>query len=112
VKGKSALAISRDLGLSYKSAFVLLHNLREGRAEEMQGRVVGSEGKVAGVDGGYTALAPIGLRSISAVRAAPNSAFTITCGAYPLRYAQESSWREENRRVSNGDQVNRTSIWH
>jgi putative intracellular protease/amidase len=29
VKGKSALAISRDLGLSYKSAFVLLHKLRE-----------------------------------------------------------------------------------
>jgi len=25
VKGKSALALSRDLGLSYKSAFVLLH---------------------------------------------------------------------------------------
>jgi hypothetical protein len=29
VKGKSALAISRDLGLSYKAAFVLLHKLRE-----------------------------------------------------------------------------------
>jgi hypothetical protein len=28
-------------------------------------------------------------------------------GAYRLRYAQESSWREDNRRVSNGDQVNR-----
>jgi hypothetical protein len=28
-------------------------------------------------------------------------------GAYLLRYAQESSWREDNRRVSNGDQVNR-----
>ena len=28
-------------------------------------------------------------------------------GAYLLRYAQECSWREENRRVSNGDQVNR-----
>lgn len=24
-----------------------------------------------------------------------------------LRYAQESSWREDNRRVANGDQVNR-----
>jgi hypothetical protein len=23
-----------------------------------------------------------------------------------LRYAQESSWREDNRRISNGDQVN------
>jgi hypothetical protein len=28
-------------------------------------------------------------------------------GAHLLRYAQESSWREDNRRVSNGDQVNR-----
>jgi hypothetical protein len=28
-------------------------------------------------------------------------------GAYLLRYAQESSWREDNCRVSNGDQVNR-----
>jgi hypothetical protein len=27
-------------------------------------------------------------------------------GAYLFRYAQESSWREDNRRVSNGDQVN------
>jgi hypothetical protein len=27
VKGKSALALSRDLGLNYKSAFVLLHKL-------------------------------------------------------------------------------------
>jgi hypothetical protein len=26
-------------------------------------------------------------------------------GAYLLRYAQESSWREDNRRVSNDDQV-------
>jgi ISXO2-like transposase domain len=28
-------------------------------------------------------------------------------GAHLLRYAQESSWREDNRRVSNGEQVNR-----
>src|SRR5204862_6474884 len=27
-------------------------------------------------------------------------------GAYLLRYAQESSWREDKSRVSNGDQVN------
>src|SRR6202171_5973153 len=54
VKGKSALALSRDLGLSYKSAFVLLHKLRETMAEEMRGRVVGGEGRVAEVDGGYS----------------------------------------------------------
>jgi hypothetical protein len=29
--------------------------------------------------------------------------------AYLLRYAQESSWREDNRRVSNGDQVSRVA---
>jgi hypothetical protein len=28
-------------------------------------------------------------------------------GNYLLRYAQEASWREDNRRVSNGDQVRR-----
>jgi hypothetical protein len=28
-------------------------------------------------------------------------------GAYLLRYAQEASWREDNRRMSNGDQVKR-----
>jgi len=52
VKGKSALALSRDLGLAYKSAFVLLHKLREAMAEELKGRIVGGEGKVAEVDGG------------------------------------------------------------
>jgi transposase-like protein len=53
VKGKSALALSRDLSVSYKCAFVLLHKLREAMAAEMRGRVVGGEGKVAEVDGGY-----------------------------------------------------------
>jgi hypothetical protein len=28
-------------------------------------------------------------------------------GSHLLRYAQESSWREDNRRVSNRDQVSR-----
>jgi hypothetical protein len=31
-------------------------------------------------------------------------------GAYLLRYAHESSWREDNRRVSNGDQVKRAAV--
>ncbi len=47
------MALSRDLGISHKAAFVLLHRLREAMAEEMKGRVVGGEGKVAEVDGGY-----------------------------------------------------------
>jgi hypothetical protein len=31
----------------------------------------------------------------------------IIAGAYLLRYAQERSWRGDNRRLSNGEQVNR-----
>jgi hypothetical protein len=53
VKGKNALALSRDLGISYKAAFVLLHKLREAMASEMKGRTIGGKGKVAEVDGGY-----------------------------------------------------------
>lgn len=53
VKGKSALAMSRDLGTSYKAAFVLLHKLREAMAEEMKGRVVGGAGEEVEIDGGY-----------------------------------------------------------
>ena len=47
------LAMSRDLGLSYKAAFVLCHKLREAMAAEMRGRMVGGEGKIAEVDGAY-----------------------------------------------------------
>ena len=36
VKGKSALALSRDLGVQYKTAFVLSHKLREAMASEMK----------------------------------------------------------------------------
>jgi transposase-like protein len=53
VKGKSMLAMSRDLGLSYKAAFVLGHKMREAMAEEMKGRTIGGEGKIAEVDGGH-----------------------------------------------------------
>jgi transposase-like protein len=53
VKGKSALALSRDLCVSYKCSFVLLHKLREAMAEELRGRVIGGEGKVAEIDSGY-----------------------------------------------------------
>src|SRR3984893_14581057 len=53
VKGKSMLAMSRDLGVSYKCAFVLCHKLREAMAEEMRGRTLGGEGKIAEIDGGY-----------------------------------------------------------
>ncbi len=53
VKGKSMLAMSRELGLSYKAAFVLCHKLREAMALEMKGRMMGGEGVEAEIDGAY-----------------------------------------------------------
>lgn len=53
VKGKSALALSRDLGASYKAVWVLLHKIREAMADEMKGRTVGGEGEVVETDGAY-----------------------------------------------------------
>jgi transposase-like protein len=201
VKGKSALAASRDLGVGYKSCWVLLHKLRESMAGELKDRVIGGEGKVAEVDGGYFGgyVKPANLKedrrdrrlaanqngkrqcvvivrerggdSIPAVfkseshaanfikarvakgtklnadeagawdhlhknfevaRINHEEAYSLDdactnwaesyfsrlrraelghhhhiAGTYLLRYAQESSWREDNRRVSNGEQVNR-----
>ena len=37
VKGKSALALSRDINVQYKTAFVLSHKIREAIASEMKG---------------------------------------------------------------------------
>jgi transposase-like protein len=201
VKGKSALALSRDLNVSYKCAFVLLHKLREAMAEELKGRTVGGEGKVCEVDGGYFGgyVKPANHRenrrdrrllrnqtgkrkvvvivreregnSVPAVfkseshaaafiRARVGKGTTINAdeagswdalherfemkrinheeaysldgactnwaeeffsrmrraeighhhhiaGTYLLRYAQEASWREDNRRLSNGEQIHR-----
>ena len=53
VKGKSMLALSRDLGLSYKSAFVLAHKLREAMASEIRSRQIGGAGEEASIDGAY-----------------------------------------------------------
>jgi transposase-like protein len=53
VKGKSMLALSRDLGTQYKTAFVLAHKMREAMSIEMRGRTIGGEGRVAETDGGY-----------------------------------------------------------
>jgi len=44
---------------------------------------------------------------LSCVRRAEIGIHHHIAGAYLLLYAQESSWREDNRRVSNGDQVSR-----
>jgi transposase-like protein len=203
VKGKSALALSRDLSVSYKCAFVLLHKLREAMAAELKGRMIGGEGKEAEVDAGYFGgyVKPANLRAdridrryfenqtgkrkavvvirerdgstlpavfrtegqaLNWVKAriakgtvvnadeSPNwndlhgrfemkrinhqEAYSLDgactnwaeeffsrmrraeighhhhiAGAYLLRYAQEASWREDNRRVPNGDQVSRVA---
>jgi transposase-like protein len=53
VKGKSALALSRDLGTQYKTAYVLAHKLREAMASEMKGMTLGGAGRTAEIDGGY-----------------------------------------------------------
>jgi transposase-like protein len=203
VKGKSALALSRDLGVSYKCAFVLQHKFREAMAAELRGRTIGGEGKVAEIDAGYFGgyVKPANLRAdrkdrrfgfnqsgkrkavvvirerggntlpavfrtegaaLSFIKAriakgtvvnadeSPNwnelhsrfemkrinheEAYSLDgactnwaeeffsrmrraeighhhhiAGAYLLRYAQEASWREDCRRMSNGEQVNRVA---
>jgi transposase-like protein len=199
VKGKSMLAMSRDLSVSYKTAFVLCHKMREAMAGELKGRMIGGEGKVAEVDGGYfggyvkpsnhvenrrdrrlarnqsgkrkvvVVVRERGGNSLPAVFKSESQAASFIrkriakgtvvnadeagswdglherfemkrinheeaysldgactnwaeeffsrmrraeighhhhiAGAYLLRYAQEASWREENRRMPNGDQV-------
>ena len=201
VKGKSAVALSRDLGLSYKAAFVLLHKLREAMAEELRGRTLGGEGKVVEIDGGHFGgyVKPANLKdhrvdrrflrnmngkrkavvvirerngnslpavfrtegqALSFIRARVAKGTLVNAddapgwnelhsryemrrinheeayskdgactnaaeeffsrmrraeighhhhiaGPYLLRYAQEASWREDHRRASNGEQVNR-----
>ena len=203
VKGKSMLAMSRDLGLSYKSAFVICHKMREAMAEEMKGRKIGDDHPEASVDGAYFGghIRPANLRTdrkdrrlrrhqngkrkvVVVIREhggetlpgvfqsegaalnwiksrvekgtvlhadeAPSwndlhghfemrrinheEAYSLNgacsnwaesyfarlrrgeaghhhhiSGAYLLRYAQEAAWREDNRRVSNGDQVRRVA---
>jgi transposase-like protein len=53
VKGKSMLALARDLDVQYKTAFVLAHKLREAMAASMKGLRIGGEGRVAEIDGAY-----------------------------------------------------------
>ena len=49
-KGVSALQVSRDLDVQYKTAFVLSHKLREAMAREQAGRQLNG---VVEIDGGY-----------------------------------------------------------
>jgi hypothetical protein len=45
--------LSRDLGVQYKTAFVLAHKLREAMATAMKRQRLGGKGKVVEIDGGY-----------------------------------------------------------
>jgi len=53
VKGKSMLALSRDLGTSYKASFVLAHKLREAMAAEVAQSKIGGAGRKAEIDAGW-----------------------------------------------------------
>jgi transposase-like protein len=53
VKGKSMLAMSRDLGTTYKTSFVLAHKIREAMASEVSQSAIGGKGKRAEIDGGF-----------------------------------------------------------
>jgi len=199
VKGKSMLALSRDLSVQYKTAFVLAHKLREAMASSFKGLIIGGDGKTVEIDGahfgGYvkpenraadrrdrrlgenqsgkrqvvvamrerdgrtlvqafpseTAAVPTIRRRIaqktivhadespswnslhasfpmlrinhqegysidgactnrtesyfSRLRRAEQGHHHHIAGPYLLRYAQEAAWREDRRRVSNGEQV-------
>jgi len=201
VKGKSMLALSRDLRTSYKTAFVLAHKMREAMAVELKGRTIGGPGKEAEIDGGHFGgyVKPANMKvhrtdrrlgenqsgkrkavvvirerngnSLPAVFRTEGAALNFIrsrvakgtvlnadeagasnelhsrfemkrinhqeaysldgactnwaeeffsrmrraeighhhhiAGPYLLRFAQEASWREDNRRISNGEQVNR-----
>ena len=53
VKGKSALALSRDLHTTYMTSFVLAHKIREAMASELKGMQVGGAGETVEIDGAY-----------------------------------------------------------
>ena len=53
VKGKAALALSRELDIQYKTAFVLEHKIREAMGLEFRGLLLGGVGRQVEVDGAY-----------------------------------------------------------
>jgi transposase-like protein len=53
VKGKSMLALSRELDVQYKTAFVLAHKLREAMAASSKALRIGGDGRVVEIDGAY-----------------------------------------------------------
>ena len=53
VKGKAALALSPDLEIQYKTAFVLAHKIRDAMAAEFKGMELGGADRHVEVDGCY-----------------------------------------------------------
>jgi len=104
VKGKSALTLSRDLGVQYKTAFVLAHKIREAMAAEIKGTMVGGDGRTAEIDGACTNQAE---SFFSRIRRAEIGHYHHISGPYLHRYAQEAAFREDHRRTSNGEQLSR-----
>src|SRR5690349_8148385 len=50
---QSMLAVSRDIDVQYKTAFVLAHKLREAMASSLSALRIGGEGRTAEIDGAY-----------------------------------------------------------
>ncbi|MEA1674370.1 IS1595 family transposase [Nitrospirillum sp. BR 11163] len=53
VKGKAALALSRDLNVQYKTAFVIAHKIREAMSTEVSKIELGGQETEVEVDGAY-----------------------------------------------------------
>lgn len=53
VKGKSMPAMSRDLGTSYKTSFVLAHIICKATVAEVSQNAIGGAGKKAEIDAGW-----------------------------------------------------------
>ena len=54
VNGKGAACVRAvELGVQYKTAFVLAHKLREAMASVTKAQRIGGEGRTAEIDGGY-----------------------------------------------------------
>lgn len=74
VKGVSALQLGRDLGVQYRTAFVLAHKLREAMASEQKGRRLSGEVEIDGCYfGGWVPQANIKAERIDRRRAVVKS---------------------------------------
>jgi transposase-like protein len=73
VKGKSMLAMSRDLGVQYKTSFVLAHKMREAMASELRGVTLAAR------DARRKSMAPI-LVATSSLRTASRIAAIVGYG--------------------------------